>query len=253
MYYCNRLVYEKHVFLHHLIIPLLDLIQSPYHGIVITLVAKGPLHVHQQVPHRDVFALVQCAGPFTRVPMKTGEDVGCILASSYCSRKASASKCQSVYVTSTHGSVDLKIGISNLAGANRFLSLLPLRLCQWPAISLTASVRVWHSPVWGGRGQTPSANCSALGLQWPPTWSHCSSAGDESCLSLFLHPRGSPILLRCTPHQLAREVGLACRSNWWIMGRVLGSTYEPSAVGGSNRLPPHLHQREEAHIEVGRA
>ena len=53
---------------------------------------------------------------------------GCILASSYCSRKAFTLKCQSVYVTSTPGSVNLKIGISNLAGANCFFSLLPL----WP-------------------------------------------------------------------------------------------------------------------------
>ena len=76
VYYHNRLVYAKHVLLHHLVIPLLDLIQSPYHGIVVTLVAKCPLHVHQQVLHRDVFTFIQCVGPFTRVPTKTGEDVG---------------------------------------------------------------------------------------------------------------------------------------------------------------------------------
>ena len=111
----------------------------------------------------------------------------------------------------------------------------------------------WHSPVRGGRGQTPSADCSALGLQWPPAWSCCPSAGNESCLSLFPNPRGSPIPLRCTPHQLARGVRVPCHSNWWIMSRFLGSTSEPLAVGGSDGLPPHLHQREEAHIEVGRA
>ena len=32
--------------------------------------------MHQQVPHRDVFALVQCVGPFTRLPTETGKDVG---------------------------------------------------------------------------------------------------------------------------------------------------------------------------------
>ena len=65
--------------------------------------------------------------------------MGCILASSYCLRKASTSKCQSVYVTSTPGSVDLKIGISNLTGASCFLSLLPLQplhLHQQPTVSL---------------------------------------------------------------------------------------------------------------------
>ena len=62
-----------------------------------------------------------------------------MLASSYCSRKASTSNRQSVHVTSTPGLVDLKIGISNLAGANCFFSLLPLlplHLCQQPAVSL---------------------------------------------------------------------------------------------------------------------
>ena len=75
-YYRNCLLYAKHVLLHHLIIPLLDFIQSPNHGIVVTLVAKHPLNVHQQVPHRDVFPFIQHAGSFTQVPRKTDEDVG---------------------------------------------------------------------------------------------------------------------------------------------------------------------------------
>ena len=76
VYYCNCLMYVEHVLLHHLIIPLLDLIQSPYHGIIVTLVAECLPHVHQQVPHGDIFAIIQHAGPFTGVPMKTGRDVG---------------------------------------------------------------------------------------------------------------------------------------------------------------------------------
>ena len=75
-YHCNCLVYVKHILLHCLIIPLLDLIQSTYHGIIVALIAKCPLHVHQQVPHRDVLALIQHAGPFAQVLMETGEDVG---------------------------------------------------------------------------------------------------------------------------------------------------------------------------------
>ena len=114
------------------------------------------------------------------------------------------------------------------------------------------SIRVWCSPVWGGRRRIPSANCSALGLRWPSVRSHCPSMGGESCLGPLPHPRGSSILLRCTPHQLARGVRLPCRSNWCIMGRVLGPTSEPSAVGGSNGPLPHLHQGEEANVEVGR-
>ena len=76
VYHCHCLMYAKHILLHHLIVPLLDLIQSPYHGIIVVLVAKRPLHVHQQVSYRDVFALVQHVGPFAWVPTETGEDVG---------------------------------------------------------------------------------------------------------------------------------------------------------------------------------
>ena len=62
-----------------------------------------------------------------------------MLTSSYCSRKASTSNCQSVYVTSAPGLVGLKISISNLTGASCFFSLLPLQplhLCQWPLVSI---------------------------------------------------------------------------------------------------------------------
>ena len=72
-------------------------------------------------------------------PWRLAKMWGHILASSYCSRKASTSKCQSMYVTSAPGSVNLKMGISNLVGASHFLSLLPLWplcLCQWPTVSL---------------------------------------------------------------------------------------------------------------------
>ena len=138
-YYCNRLVYAKHALLHHLIIPLLDLIQSPYHGIVITLVAKCPLHVHQQVPHRDVFALVQCAGPFTRVPTETGKDVGAHTGLIILLKK-------DIYIEAPEHVHHLRPWIGQLKDWHiqscwgyRFLSLLPLWplcLCWWPTISL---------------------------------------------------------------------------------------------------------------------
>ena len=132
----NSVMYAKHVLLHSLILLLLNLIQCPYHGIIVPFVTKCLLHVRQQVLHRDILAFVQCAGPFTGVPVETGKDKR-ILASSYCSRKASTSNRQSVYVTSTPGSVDLKISISNLAGANCFFSVLPL----WPLHVLPCLVR----------------------------------------------------------------------------------------------------------------
>ena len=142
---------------------------------------------------------------------------GHILASSYCSRKASTLKCQSMYVTSNPGFVDLKISISNLMGASRFLSLLPLwplHLCQWPTVSLAVEYPSESgTPIWGGRRQIPSTYCSALGLWWPSVQSCCPCMGGKSCLGPLPYPRGSSILLRCTPHQLARGVRLLCHSN----------------------------------------
>ena len=189
-------------------------------------------------------------------PRRLAKMWGCILASSYCSRKASTSKHQSVYIISAPGLVDLKIGISNLVGASRFLSLLPLwplRLCRWPAVSLTVEYPSESgAPLSGEEGGKPPLPTV---VHWVFGGLPCDcmpSMASESCLSLFPHPRCSPILLRCTPHQLARGVRLPCHSNWCIMGRVLGPTSEPSAVRGSDRPLPHLHQGEAANIEVGR-
>ena len=75
-YHGDHLVYVEHVLLHSLVVPLLDLIQSRYHGIIVALVTECLFHVHQQVPHRDIFALVQHVGPFAWVPTETGKDVG---------------------------------------------------------------------------------------------------------------------------------------------------------------------------------
>ena len=139
-YHGDRLMYAEHVLLHCLIVSLLDLIQSPYHGIIVTLVTECLLQVHQQVPHGDIFALISMQAHLPGYPRRLVKMWGRILASSYCLRKASTSKRQSVYVTSTPGSVDLKIGISNLMGTSCFLSLLPLwplHLCRQPAVSLT--------------------------------------------------------------------------------------------------------------------
>ena len=138
-YHHDCIMYVEHVLLHSLILPLLDLIQGPYHGIIVTLVTECLLHVHQQVPHGDILAFIQCVGPFLGYPWRLAKMWGCMLASSYCSRKVSTLKRQSVYVTSAPGSVDLKISISNLVGTSHFFSLLPLwplHLHRWPAVSL---------------------------------------------------------------------------------------------------------------------
>ena len=73
--HCDSIMYAEHVLLHGLILLLLNLIQGPYHGIIVTLVTEHLLHVHQQVLHRDILVLVQCASPFTRVPMETGKNM----------------------------------------------------------------------------------------------------------------------------------------------------------------------------------
>ena len=50
---CDGVMYAEHVLLHSFVLLLLNLIQCPYHGIVVTLVTK----------------------PFTRVPMETGKNM----------------------------------------------------------------------------------------------------------------------------------------------------------------------------------
>ena len=71
--HCDRIMYEEHVLLHSFVLLLLNLIQHPYHGIVVTFVTKHLLH--QQVLHRDILAFMQGVGPFTRLPVETGKDM----------------------------------------------------------------------------------------------------------------------------------------------------------------------------------
>ena len=71
----DSVMYAEHVLLHGLILLLLNLIQGPYHGIIVVLVTKRLLHVHQQVLHGDILAFVQCADPFARVPVETGKNI----------------------------------------------------------------------------------------------------------------------------------------------------------------------------------
>ena len=73
--HCDSIMYAEHVFLHSFILLLLNLIQCPYHGIVVMLVTKCLLHVHQQVLHRDILAFIQHTGPFTGVPTETGKNM----------------------------------------------------------------------------------------------------------------------------------------------------------------------------------
>ena len=204
----DSVMYVEHVLLYSLILPLLDLIQSPYHGIIVMLVTECLLHVHEQVPHRDIFALVQHAGPFAGVPTKTGQDVGVhasliILLEEGIHIKAPEcvrhlgpwiSRLKDWQIQS-HGCQPFPLPTPSVAPAPKLA-----------AHSLTRSVvsiRVWCPSVQGGGGQTPSANCSALGLQWPSTQLCCPCMGGEPSLGHLFHPRGSSDLLWCTSHQLA--------------------------------------------------
>ena len=209
VYYHDHLMYAKHVFLHHLIIPLLDLIQGPYHGIIITLVAECSLHVHQQVPYRDVLTFIQHAGPFTRVPTETGEDVGVHTGLIILLKK-------DIYIKMPKCVCHLHPPIGQLEDwhiQSRWHQPFPFptppaaSAPMLVACSLTCSgvsIRVWCSPVWEGRGQTPSADHSALDPWWPSARACCPSMAHRSCFGPLPHHRHSPILLRCTPHQLAR-------------------------------------------------
>ena len=115
------------------------------------------------------------------------------------------------------------------------------------------TIGFWCPSVRGGGRQTPL-----------PTTVHWDLGG-------LLHGHAAPVwevslasatsstpeaLLACCgalPTSLARGVRLPCIHDWNVMAWVLSPAPQPSAVGGSNRLPPCLHQREEANGEVGRA
>ena len=77
--------------------------------------------------------------------------------------------------------------------------------------------------------------------------------GGEPCFSHPFHCGGSPHLLGCTSNQLHQRVRLPCIHNWNTMDWVLSLAPQPSAVRGSNRSPPCLHQRKEANGKVGQA
>ena len=68
-------MYAEHVLLHYLILFLLDLIQCPYHGIVVVFITKHLFHVHQQVLHGNILAFIEGTGPFTWLSTETGKDM----------------------------------------------------------------------------------------------------------------------------------------------------------------------------------
>ena len=177
----------------------------------VALVAECLLHMHQQVPHRDVLALVQGAGPFAWVPTETGEDVGAHTSFIILLEKG-------IYIEAPERLCHLRSWIGRLkdwhiqsSGHQPFPlptpSAAPVPILASNSLTYSGvSIRVWRSPVWGRRGQPSPVDCSALGLWWPSTRLHGPFMEGGPCLGPPSHPRSSPILLRCTSHQLARGV-----------------------------------------------
>ena len=147
------IVYAEHVLLHHLILFLLNLVQCPYHGIIVMFVTKVFSMCISRSCTEISLPLPRVQAHLPGYPWRLAKICGCILTSSYFLRKASTLKCQSVYVTSTPRSVNLKICISNQCRSQALLlptpSVAPALMPM--ACSLTCSgvtIRVWCSPVW---------------------------------------------------------------------------------------------------------
>ena len=172
-----------------------------------------------------------------------------MLASSYCSRKPSTSNHHSVYITSTPRSVSLKISISNLAGANRFFSLLPLwplHQCQWTAVSLAVEYPLESGAPLSGEvgGEPPPPTTAHWDLGGHPQMHSPCMSGEPSFGHLF-QCRGSPSLLGCTSNQLHwSRTPMHTLLEYWGWGSLPGSsgfgnwrqqqftTTPPSEVGG---------------------
>ena len=164
---------------------------------------------------------------------------------------------QSVYITSAPGLVNLKIGISNLAGVSHFFTLLPLQplhLCWQPAVSLAVEYPSESgAPLSGQEGGEPPS----------PTTVHWDLDG---------HPHGhaSPVwevslVLACPSTVLALSLAevhfqpVAPRSQTPLHSQLeyygLGSQPGCSAFSGWRQqpltaMPP---SEEEANGKVGRA
>ena len=244
----DSIVYVEHVLLHGLILLLLDLIQCPYHSIIVALVTEHLLHVHQQVQHRDILAFIQCVGPFTRVPMETGKNVrahACLIILLE----------EGIHIEAPECVHHLCPRISRLEDRHiQSCRCQPLLLPTSPAASVSmlmacsltcsgVTIRIWCSPVWQGRRQASPTHHLTLGLRWLPAWLCSLRMSAEPSFRHLLHCRRSPSLLGCTSHQLHRRVRLPCIHYWNTRGRVLSPAPQPPMVRGSNSSLPHLQQR----------
>ena len=228
----DSVVYAEHVLLYGLILLLLDLIQGPYHGIVVTLVTECLLHVHQHVLHGDILAFIQHVGPFTRVPTETGKNVrahACLIILLEEGIHIKPPEC----VRHLHPWIG-RLKDHHIQSRRHQLLLLPTPSAapasMLVACSLTCSgvpIRVQCSFVWGGRRQASSAHHCALGFRWSSVQLCSPCMGGEPCFSHPFHCGGSPSLLGCTSNQLHQRVRLPCIHDWNTMDWVLSPAPQP--------------------------
>ena len=161
-YHHDRIVYAKHVLLHSLILlsDLSDLIQGPYHGIILALVTKCLLHVHQQVPHGDILAFIQCAGPFARVPTETVENVGahaCLIILLKKGVHIKAPECIHHFCPWISQLKERHIQSRRCQPLLLPTPSVALHLCWWPAVSLAVEYPLESgAPLSGEEGGEPS-------------------------------------------------------------------------------------------------
>ena len=201
----NGIVYAEHVLPYGLIFLPLDLIQGPYHGIIVMLVTECLLHVHQQVLHGDILAFIQCVSPFTGVPME----------------QKCEGTCEGIILLEEGIHIKLPECVHHLCPWIGQLKDRHIQSCRCqPLLFPTPSVapasmpvahglthigvpiRVQCPSVRGGRRQASSAHHCALRLRWSSAWSHSPCAGGKPSISCPFYCIGSPSLLGCISNQL---------------------------------------------------
>ena len=222
----NGIVYVEHVLLHGLIL-LLDLIQGPYHGILVAIVTECLLHVHQQVLHGDILAFIQHVSPFTGVPTETGKNVrahACLVILLEEGIHIKPPECVCHFCPWIGRLKD-----QHIQSCRCQLLLLPTPSAAPASMPVACSlthggvpIGIRCSSVQGGRRQASSTHHCALGFRWSSTWSHSPCVGGEPCFSCPFHCSGPPCLLGCTSNQLHRRVRLPFFHDWNTMDWVLG-------------------------------
>ena len=162
----HGLVDLQHVLFHSLSLLLPDFIEGLNHGVILRYITECMIHVLQKLSHHKVGTILQKMYPPAGVSPQAIVDVLhhalLVLVQPNCT-----SNLQRVYVTSTLGSIDLKIGMSSHAGANHFSPHCCLLWQRVLGASLTVEYPSESAPPWSGKDgselPTPSLIGCALG------------------------------------------------------------------------------------------